>query len=43
MTTVGLNVFGFNVVARRLYDSLGYQTVDEQYRRDLTPGANISR
>ncbi|GAA1396781.1 hypothetical protein GCM10009662_11420 [Catellatospora coxensis] len=30
---LGLNVFGHNTVARRLYDSLGYQIV-EQYRAD---------
>lgn len=26
-TEIGLNVFGFNAPARRLYDSLGYRVV----------------
>ena len=26
-TEIGLNVFGFNEAARRLYDSLGYRVV----------------
>jgi ribosomal protein S18 acetylase RimI-like enzyme len=32
---LGLNVFGHNDVARNLYESLGYQTVDQSRSRDL--------
>ena len=32
-TGVGLNVFGHNVVARRLYDSLGYAALEEYWQR----------
>lgn len=31
---LGLNVFGANTLARRLYESLGYRVVDEQLRYD---------
>lgn len=33
--SLGLNVFGDNVVARRLYDSLGFRTTNLQMRLDL--------
>jgi ribosomal protein S18 acetylase RimI-like enzyme len=36
--TVGLNVFGGNDIARRLYESLGYGTISVQMRKRLTPG-----
>jgi ribosomal protein S18 acetylase RimI-like enzyme len=32
---IGLNVFGFNVAARRLYDSLGYRVVATQMAKSL--------
>ncbi|QIX27892.1 GNAT family N-acetyltransferase [Nocardioides sp. JQ2195] len=32
---LGLNVFGQNTVARRLYDSLGYRVVEELVRKSL--------
>lgn len=32
---IGLNVFGSNAVARRLYESLGYQTSSIQMRKPL--------
>jgi mycothiol synthase len=32
---LGLNVFGQNVVARRLYDSLGYLPVEETFKKSL--------
>ncbi len=34
-TNLGLNVFGFNSEARRLYESLGFETVSLQLRKDL--------
>jgi ribosomal protein S18 acetylase RimI-like enzyme len=34
-TTIGLNVFGHNTAAIRLYDSLGYAVTAQQMRRDL--------
>ena len=34
-TTVGLNVFGHNTAARRLYESLGYQVTAQQMRIEL--------
>jgi ribosomal protein S18 acetylase RimI-like enzyme len=33
--TLGLNVFGYNTVARALYDSLGYETTAVQMRKPL--------
>ncbi|MGK9146841.1 GNAT family N-acetyltransferase [Plantibacter flavus] len=33
--TLGLNVFGFNRVARGLYESLGYETMAVQMRKQL--------
>lgn len=33
--TLGLNVFGFNRVARGLYESLGYETMAVQMRKAL--------
>jgi ribosomal protein S18 acetylase RimI-like enzyme len=33
--TIGLNVFGYNAVARALYDSLGYETTAVQMRKPL--------
>jgi ribosomal protein S18 acetylase RimI-like enzyme len=33
--TLGLNVFGYNTVARRLYDSLGYETTAVQMRKTI--------
>jgi ribosomal protein S18 acetylase RimI-like enzyme len=35
-TTLGLNVFGTNTVARGLYEALGYQTTALQMRKPLT-------
>jgi len=35
-TSMGLNVFGYNVNARRLYESLGYETSAVQMRKTLT-------
>jgi len=32
-STLGLNVFGYNTVARGLYDSLGYETTAVQMRK----------
>ena len=34
-TTIGLNVFGHNTAAVRLYDSLGYAVTAQQMKRDL--------
>jgi ribosomal protein S18 acetylase RimI-like enzyme len=34
-TTLGLNVFGANTVARALYESLGYETTSLQMRKRL--------
>lgn len=34
-TTLGLNVFGFNYSARRLYESLGYETMSIKMRKTL--------
>jgi ribosomal protein S18 acetylase RimI-like enzyme len=34
-TTIGLNVFGHNVVARNLYASLGYEEASVVMRKDL--------
>jgi ribosomal protein S18 acetylase RimI-like enzyme len=36
-TELGLNVFGHNVVARRLYESMGYQTAAVSMRKPLGP------
>jgi ribosomal protein S18 acetylase RimI-like enzyme len=33
--TLGLNVFGYNTVARALYDSLGYETTAVQMRKTI--------
>jgi len=35
VTALGLNVFGPNTVARRLYESAGYETTTLQMRKDL--------
>ena len=35
---IGLNVFGFNEPARRLYDSLGYRVVATQMTKRLETG-----
>jgi ribosomal protein S18 acetylase RimI-like enzyme len=35
VTTMGLNVFGANTVARGLYESSGYETVTLQMRKRL--------
>lgn len=35
-TTLGLNVFGYNVVARGLYESLGYETTAVQMRKSVS-------
>jgi ribosomal protein S18 acetylase RimI-like enzyme len=32
---LGLNVFGSNTVARHLYESLGYEEIIRQMRKDL--------
>jgi ribosomal protein S18 acetylase RimI-like enzyme len=37
LTHLGLNVFGFNERARRLYDSLGYEVVATQMMKRLVP------
>lgn len=37
--TLGLNVFGYNTVARGLYESLGYETTAVQMRKPLAPDA----
>jgi ribosomal protein S18 acetylase RimI-like enzyme len=34
-TTIGLNVFGHNTAAIRLYDSLGYAVTAQQMKREL--------
>jgi ribosomal protein S18 acetylase RimI-like enzyme len=36
--TLGLNVFGYNTVARQLYESLGYETTSLQMRKPLSGG-----
>jgi ribosomal protein S18 acetylase RimI-like enzyme len=36
-TEIGLNVFGYNAVARGLYESLGYETTSLQMRKELPP------
>ena len=36
MTEVGLNVFGFNDSARRLYESIGYDVTSIQMRKAIT-------
>jgi ribosomal protein S18 acetylase RimI-like enzyme len=36
-TALGLNVHGHNVVARNLYESMGYQTTALQMRKSLVP------
>ncbi len=36
-TDIGLNVFGHNMVARQLYESLGYETMMMQMRKPLEP------
>lgn len=35
--TLGLNVFGFNHSARKLYESLGYETMSIKMRKSLAP------
>ncbi|TFD82372.1 hypothetical protein [Cryobacterium psychrophilum] len=35
-TSMGRNVFGYNVNARAPYESLGYETTAVQMRKDLT-------
>ncbi|WP_158437717.1 GNAT family N-acetyltransferase [Naasia lichenicola] len=35
--TLGLNVFGFNTVARELYASLGYEVTSLQLRKPVAP------
>ncbi len=35
--TIGLNVFGSNVVARHLYESAGYEVASLQMRKQLSP------
>ena len=34
-TQIGLNVFGHNTVARRLYEALGYETTAVLMRKEL--------
>ena len=34
-TTIGLNVFGYNTGARRLYEALGYQPTSIRMRKPL--------
>jgi ribosomal protein S18 acetylase RimI-like enzyme len=34
-TSIGLNVFGSNAVARHLYESLGYETMSLQLRKNI--------
>ena len=36
---LGLNVFGYNTVARALYESLAYETVSMQMRKQLSAQA----
>jgi ribosomal protein S18 acetylase RimI-like enzyme len=36
-TSIGLNVFAHNVVARELYSSLGYTETSVQMRKGLNP------
>jgi ribosomal protein S18 acetylase RimI-like enzyme len=36
--TIGLNVFGFNTTAVRLYDSLGYRVTSQQMEKVLDSG-----
>ena len=38
ITEIGLNVFGFNERARRLYDSLGYRVVATQMTKSVAAG-----
>ena len=33
--TLGLNVFGFNIAARKLYESLGYETLAIQMKKEI--------
>jgi ribosomal protein S18 acetylase RimI-like enzyme len=35
--SIGLNVFGYNEVARALYDSSGYEVITMQMRKPLSP------
>jgi ribosomal protein S18 acetylase RimI-like enzyme len=37
---LGLNVFGSNEVARRLYESAGYVVITQQMQKRLTPSAH---
>jgi ribosomal protein S18 acetylase RimI-like enzyme len=37
---IGLNVFGFNEPAKRLYDSLGYRVIATQMTKTLTDSAD---
>lgn len=39
---LGLNVFGFNEAARRLYDSLGYRVVSTQMTKSLAPSELVN-
>ena len=41
--TLGLNVFGYNDAARRLYESLGYETTSLQMRKPVGPAAAAAR
>ena len=36
LPAVGLNVFGHNVVAQRLYTSAGYELMSQQFRKELS-------
>ena len=36
ISEVGLNVFGYNVVAQRLYASAGYELMSQQFRKVLS-------
>jgi ribosomal protein S18 acetylase RimI-like enzyme len=42
MTSIGLNVHGQNMVARGLYDSLGYEVTAQQMKKALLPAGCYS-
>lgn len=42
-TSIGLNVFAHNAIARRLYQSLGYQDVSIQMRKSLSSPGEVDR
>jgi ribosomal protein S18 acetylase RimI-like enzyme len=42
-TSIGLNVFGDNVIARRLYESAGYDTISVQMRKRVGHGLGSTR